>query len=81
LASSRLDERRTHDALTRGAFEHEEVAVTAGLRDQFAGLAVDGGVEQNRGFDGVPIMRVVRRGWKYQTSFPVSGFSATMAQV
>src|SRR5438270_13172304 len=43
------------------AIEHEEVAVARGLCEQLTKLPIDLAVEQDRFFDVVPIMRVVRR--------------------
>ena len=43
------------------AIQDEEVAVAAGLSEQFAFLAVDLAVDQNRRFVGIPVVRVVRR--------------------
>ena len=57
------------------------ISVTAGLRHQFARLPVDHTVNQNGRLRGVPIVDVVRRCLKYQTSFPVSGLIATIEHV
>ena len=74
-------EGRGEQALAVGAVEHEEVAVARGLHQHLARLAVKVAVDQHGRFDGVPVVGVVRRGWKAQASLPVSGLSATMLQV
>src|SRR5690349_12593726 len=47
--------------LARGAVEDKEKRIAAGLSEKFARLAFELSVEQNRGFDGVPVVDVVRR--------------------
>ena len=57
----RRHELRCDEVFAGRAVQDEEVAVAAGVRQQLAGLAGDGRVEQYGRLHGVPIMRVMRR--------------------
>ena len=50
------------NVLAGDAIEQKEVTVAAGLRDEFAGLAVDDAIDQNGRLHGIPVMRVMRGG-------------------
>src|SRR5260370_22063815 len=56
--------------LAIGAVEHKEQRIAAGLGEQLALLALKLRVEQDRGFDGVPVVHVVWRRLKIPSQFP-----------
>src|SRR5579884_39506 len=55
-------ERLRDDVLAIGAIQNKEPAASRALSEQLARLSVNGGVEEYRGLDVVPIVGVVRRG-------------------
>src|SRR5262249_1887353 len=55
--------------LAVGAIEDEEVSVAAGLSDELTLLAFEFGVEKDGRLDGVPVVRVVRRGLEIPGKF------------
>src|SRR5882724_3402312 len=56
-----VNERSSGEMLAVGAIEQEIKSVAAGLREEFARLAFEFGVEKNGRLHGIPIVNVVRR--------------------